>query len=522
MQYLISLLSDPTIWAGLLTLVVLEIVLGIDNLVFVAVLADKLPDNQKDKARKVGLGLALLIRILLLAFVSSLMHLTDPVVTFFNFSFSWRDIIMIFGGAFLVWKATVELHERLEGTLLHEDGSKNQSNFWMVIAQIVVLDAVFSLDSVITAVGMSNHLWVMVLAVTIAMGAMLLAVKPLTEFVNKHATVVILCLSFLLMIGFSLFAEGFSIHIPKEYLYVAIGFSILIEVFNQLTFRNKKKKELQVPLRQRTADAILGLISNNNSEESSSEDAKENVSEDSGFKDEERIMITGVLSLAQRSVTSIMTPRSDISWIDCTNSTEENLEIIKSNPHSLLPVCEEKLDNIVGVLRTKDVLKILMEGKDLKDFAKKSPARIVPDKIDTIKLVDTLKRAKGSLVMVVDEFGSITGLITPLDILEAIAGDFPDIDELSDIIPSKENSWVIQGVTDLMRIEQILGIKITDEVEQNTVSLAGLFLEKFGAMPKVGDVVALSEFELKVLEATELKIDKILLTRLLPKEENLD
>lgn len=515
MEHIITMLGDPTIWAGLFTLILLEIVLGIDNLVFVAVLADKLPESQRDKARKLGLGLALLIRMVLLACISSLMHLTDPVLELLSFNFSWRDLIMLFGGAFLVWKATVELHERLEGTLIHDPDNKGKSSFWSVITQIVILDAVFSLDSVITAVGMSNHLWVMIVAVTIAMGVMLLAAKPLTDFVNKHTTVVILCLSFLLMIGFSLFAEGFGIHIPKAYLYVAIGFSVLIEVFNQLTFRNKKKKEAKIPLRQRTADAILGLISKSNSKEDTVEviENDSHLEESSGFADEERIMITGVLSLAERSVSSIMTPRNDISWIDCTNSVEENLEIIKSNPHSLLPVCEEKLDKIVGVLRTKDVLKILMEGKDLRDFAKKSPARIVPDKIDTIKLVDTLKRAKGSLVMVVDEFGTISGLVTPLDILEAIAGDFPDIDEVSDIIQSKENAWVIQGSTDLMRVEQILGIKVTEEVDQNTVSLAGLFLEKFGEMPNVGDVVSFANIELKVLDTSDLKIDKILLTK---------
>ena len=214
-------IADPSIWAGLITLIVIELVLGIDNLVFIAILAEKLPPKQRDRARVTGLLLAMLMRLLLLASISWLVTLTQPLFSFRSFTFSARDLIMLFGGFFLLFKATMELNERLEGKDSNNPTQRKGAKFWGVVTQIVVLDAIFSLDSVITAV-------------VIAISLMLMASKPLTQFVNSHPTIVILCLSFLLMIGFSLVAEGFGFVIPKGYLYAAIGFSVMIEALNQL------------------------------------------------------------------------------------------------------------------------------------------------------------------------------------------------------------------------------------------------------------------------------------------------
>ena len=257
--FLLSL-SDPTIWVGLLTLVVLEIVLGIDNLLFIAVLAEKLPPHQRELARKLGLSLALIMRLLLLTAISWMVTLVEPVVTLAGVDFTGRDLILIGGGLFLVFKATMELDERLEGAVHQTSTSKTYAGFWMVISQIVILDAVFSLDAVITAVGMVDELWVMMTAVVIAMAVMIAASRPLTLFVNKHPALVILCLGFLLMIGFTLIADGFGLHIPKGYLYGAIGFSILIEVFNQIGRRKTQRRESKTPLRARTAEAILRML----------------------------------------------------------------------------------------------------------------------------------------------------------------------------------------------------------------------------------------------------------------------
>jgi len=237
-------LLDPGIWVGLITLIILEIVLGIDNLVFIAILAEKLPPEQRDKARVIGLSLALLMRLGLLFAISWLVTLTQPLIQLFNWTFSGRDLILLFGGLFLLYKAVTELHEKIEGKPEIQVTTKvAYAGFTAVVAQIVILDAVFSLDSVITAVGMVDNIYVMMAAMIIAMAVMLLASKPLTNFVNRHPTVVILCLSFLLLIGISLIAEGFGFHIPKGYIYSGIGVAIAIEAFNQFSQRNAAKHE---------------------------------------------------------------------------------------------------------------------------------------------------------------------------------------------------------------------------------------------------------------------------------------
>lgn len=260
MDWSMDWIADPNAWIGLVTLVVLEIVLGIDNLVFIAILADKLPPHQRNRARLIGLSLALLMRLVLLASISWIVALREPLVTLMEISFSGRDIIMLIGGLFLLAKGTMELHERLEGAHGPKNSKVVHAVFWQVIVQIVVLDAVFSLDSVITAVGMVQHLPVMMIAVVVAIGVMMLASKPLMDFVNKHPTVVILCLGFLMMIGFSLIVEGFGYHIPKGYLYAAIGFSVLIEAANQMARHNREKLVTTNDLRERTAGAVLRLL----------------------------------------------------------------------------------------------------------------------------------------------------------------------------------------------------------------------------------------------------------------------
>ena len=226
-----ELLTSPETWIALLTLTILEIVLGIDNIVFISILTDKLPIEQQDRARKIGLGLAMGMRIALLLAISWVIGLTAPLFTLLGQELSGRDLILIGGGLFLLAKATVEIHETLEGEEAHEV-KRGSASFRSVILQIVLLDAVFSLDSVITAVGMADEVIVMIAAVVIAIGVMLVAAAPLAAFVSRHPTVKMLALSFLLLIGMSLVGEGLDLHIPKGYVYFAMGFSVFVEMLN--------------------------------------------------------------------------------------------------------------------------------------------------------------------------------------------------------------------------------------------------------------------------------------------------
>lgn len=505
-------LLDPSIWAGLLTLVVLEIVLGIDNLVFIAILADKLPPKQRDKARLIGLSLALVMRLGLLSLISWMVTLTRPLFSVGEFSFSGRDLILLTGGLFLLFKATMELHERLENREHEGEGNKGYASFWAVVVQIVILDAVFSLDAVITAVGMVNNLAIMMTAVVIAMGVMLLASKPLTNFVNAHPTVVVLCLSFLLMIGLSLVAEGFGFHIPKGYLYAAIGFSILIELFNQIARVNFMRHQARRPMRERTAEAILRLMVGR--KESSSREGSEvaAIMPQEAFKDEERYMINGVLTLASRSVRSIMTPRGNISWVDALRPVEEVRTQLLDTPHSLFPVCRGELDEIVGVVRAKELLVALDKGVDVATFAAASPPIIVPETLDPINLLGVLRRAKGSFVVVTSEFGVVQGLITPLDVLEAIAGEFPDEDETPDIIADGEG-WLVKGGTDLHSLQQLLDTQVLVNPEDDHASLAGLLIAQKGQLPVPGEIIELPPVSFQIIEATDYRVDLVRVTR---------
>jgi predicted tellurium resistance membrane protein TerC len=241
---MLELLSDPSVWIAFLTLTALEIVLGIDNVVFISILADKLPEGQRRKARRLGLGLAMLMRILLVMSVAWIVRLTDPLFTLFHHGVSWRDLVLIAGGLFLLGKATHEIHGSLEGGHGHA-AARVGATFSGVIAQILLLDLVFSIDSVITAVGLTDIIPVMVAAVIVAVAVMMLAAEPIGTFVSRHPTVKMLALSFLIMIGGLLVAEGFGQHIPHGYVYFAMAFAVGVEMLN-LRVRAKAEKPVEL------------------------------------------------------------------------------------------------------------------------------------------------------------------------------------------------------------------------------------------------------------------------------------
>ncbi|MBD8530382.1 MULTISPECIES: TerC family protein [unclassified Massilia] len=514
-------LFDPAIWAGLLTLVVLEIVLGIDNLIFIAILADKLPPHQRDKARLIGLSLAMLMRLGLLTIVSWLVTLTEPLFALGSFSFSGRDLILLGGGVFLLFKATTELHERLEGVTHAHTSSKAYAAFGVVVAQIVVLDAVFSLDAVITAVGMVDELGVMMAAVVISIGVMILASKALTRFVNAHPTVVVLCLSFLLMIGLSLVAEGLGFHIPKGYLYAAIGFSIVIEALNQFARRNSIRNEARLPLRARTADRVLRLMGGRNRVDAAHAVEDEKTEEEAAFAAEERNMVSGVLTLADRSIRSVMTPRSEVSWVDLGNSVEDILRQLQDTPHGLMPVSRGELDNIVGIARTKDLIGALLLHGRVQETGADSPLRaptFLPDTAGVLKAMDTLKRSHGQLVLVTDEYGSVQGLLSPVDILEAIAGEFPDEDEQLAIQARGPGAWEVIGTADLRQLEQVLDTDGLVGDHADYTSLAGFLLAHFERFPEVGQSVELNGLHYEILAVEERRIARVAIRRLAPVE----
>jgi predicted tellurium resistance membrane protein TerC len=237
---MIELLTSPEAWAALLTLTALEIVLGIDNVIFLSVIVSRIPEAQAKRARQIGLGLALVFRILLLSLLVWLIGLTQAILTVKNMTFSWRDIILIGGGLFLIAKATHEIHTEVEARDEENDAPQARAFFWVII-QIIVIDMVFSLDSIITAIGMAQDLEIMIAAVVIACLVMYVSSGPVARFVAEHPTTKMLALAFLVLIGVALVADGFKFHIPRGYIYFAIAFSAAVEAFNVLAKRNRKK-----------------------------------------------------------------------------------------------------------------------------------------------------------------------------------------------------------------------------------------------------------------------------------------
>jgi CBS domain containing-hemolysin-like protein len=508
-------LADPSAWAGLLTLIVLEIVLGIDNLVFVAILADKLPARQRDHARLMGLGLALVMRLCLLAAMSWLVTLTQPLFNWNGFGLSWRDLILVIGGGFLLFKATLELHERLEAHDDDDGKSGRRASFWLVVAQIVILDAVFSLDSVITAVGMVDHLSIMMVGVVIAMALMITASKPLTAFVNARPTVVILCLSFLLMIGFSLIAEGFGFHIPKGYLYAAIGFSIMIEVFNQ-TMRRNRHRSLLVggrAMRDRTAKAVLRLLGGRTEEESGSgkNEAGADAADAAVFGKDELEMVQGVLDLSQRPVRSIMTPRTEIVWVDPGEDLTTLLTEARESAHHWMLVAEGDLDQLVGVVSSRDLLASLADHGRLETahFVRK-PITVL-ESLSVLRLIDEFRRAPLQMALVVDEYGSILGLVTPADVLEVIAGEFHDENRDGDpsAVSEPDGAWLLDASLDVRRVEHLLGHRLPGAADGNFSTLAGFVLSRMGRLPSAGDRFEVDRFEFEVTAMEGARIQRI-------------
>ncbi|WP_426205845.1 TerC family protein [Pseudomonas sp. TWP3-1] len=513
-------LADPTAWLGLATLIVLELVLGIDNLVFIAILADKLPPHQRDRARIIGLSLALIMRLGLLASISWLVTLTQPLFEVFDKSFSGRDLIMLFGGVFLLFKATMELHERLEGNIGQRSTNAAYALFWPIVAQIVVLDAVFSLDAVITAVGMVDELSVMMIAVVVSIGVMIVASKPLTRFVNAHPTVIMLCLGFLMMIGFALTAEGLGFHIPKGYLYAAIGFSILIEVFNQIA-RARRKRSMQGlrPMRERTAHAVLSLLGGRKMAE---EEVGEEISDllDDGekpaaqlFDRRERVMISGVLQLAERPIRTLMTVRADVDYIDLADDADAIRTRLMHSSYSRLPLIRNgAVDEPLGFVHKKELLKEYLAGHEpnLEHLARK-PLNLL-DSYSILNALEQMRAASTHIAFVVNEFGDFVGVLTMTDILESIAGELPDASEIAgpDVV-AEQGGYMVSGALNLTRIRQHTGFGA--EPTEDYQTLAGLVMSLLDRLPMIGDRLQHDGWRMTVVAVEERRVTRVLLVR---------
>lgn len=544
--------SDPTAWLGMLTLVVIEIVLGIDNLVFIAILTAKLPENQRDRARYIGLGGALVIRLLLLTFISFIVNMTKPLFTIGSFGVTGRDIVMMIGGLFLLYKATHELHSKLEGFDEELSVSKAAgSAMYLVILQIMVLDAVFSLDSIVTAIGMVDHIFIMMFAVVIAMAIMTLASRFITEFVNHHPTLVILCLGFLLMIGFSLIVEALGFHVPKGYMYAAIGFSLLIEIFNQIARNNTLKLgegRAGMQSREIAANLVLRLLGSNQNQVHTLKEAIVSRTGSQVFNSTEKEMVSRVLQLSSLPVKAVMTARTDVNYVDISDSMEEIMSALKDNRSSRLVVYKDgKRDVPLGYIRRDEIFatKLGLSGafapvpatataasassdsasaetqplsnEQLLEKKVREPLYL-PETVSIIKALEEFRKSKKNFAFVFDEFGNFEGIVTLHDIMEEIAGELPDQTEVPELVRINPGVFKIEGDAILKDVSRLTGFNVP--ISETYHTIAGFILDYLQRVPEAGEVISMTKWKLEILKVEENTIKSVLLTNLAKAKEN--
>lgn len=544
--------SDPTAWLGMLTLVVIEIVLGIDNLVFIAILTAKLPENQRDRARYIGLGGALVIRLLLLTFISFIVNMTKPLFTIGSFGVTGRDIVMMIGGLFLLYKATHELHSKLEGFDEELSVSKAAgSAMYLVILQIMVLDAVFSLDSIVTAIGMVDHIFIMMFAVVIAMCIMTLASRFITEFVNHHPTLVILCLGFLLMIGFSLIVEALGFHVPKGYMYAAIGFSLLIEIFNQIARNNTLKLgegRAGMQSREIAANLVLRLLGSNQNQVHTLKEAIVSRTGSQVFNNTEKEMVSRVLQLSSLPVKAVMTARTDVNYVDISDSMEEIMSALKDNRSSRLVVYKDgKRDVPLGYIRRDEIFatKLGLSGafapvpatataasassdsasaetqplsnEQLLEKKVREPLYL-PETVSVIKALEEFRKSKKNFAFVFDEFGNFEGIVTLHDIMEEIAGELPDQTEVPELVRINPGVFKIEGDAILKDVSRLTGFNVP--ISETYHTIAGFILDYLQRVPEAGEVISMTKWKLEILKVEENTIKSVLLTNLAKAKEN--
>ncbi|HEX9182212.1 MAG TPA: TerC family protein [Burkholderiales bacterium] len=499
--------ADPTVWAGLATLIALEIVLGIDNLIFIAILADRLPPGQRDRGRVIGLALALGMRLALLASISWAMSLTAPALVAFGAAFSWRDLILIGGGLFLLVKATTEIHDRLEVHQALPGTKAAYAGFWPVVAQIVALDAVFSLDSVITAVGLVDRLPVMMAAVVIAVGVMLFASKPLTAFISGRPSLVILFLGFLLMVGLVLVIDGFGVHVHKGYLYAAIAFSLLVETLNQVALAKRRKFAAALPPRQRIAHAVLRLLGGVPAPAYAGGLPAEEPPAPSAFEPAERRMMRGVLDYSRRPVASIMTPRTQVEWLDALAAPEAIVKKARRSSYREFPVGRGSLDELLGLARKEDLLALRLD--DAFDIVRAvHEPLVIPAQANVLEALEHFRRTPAASAILVDEYGAFQGLVTRTDLLEAIVGDLPErAGEEPDFRALPDGAVSIDGALALVDLQERLGIAELPEGEYHTA--AGMVLALLGRVPSRGDRAEWGGWSFEVTRMDGLRISRI-------------
>ncbi|VFP85934.1 UPF0053 inner membrane protein YoaE [Buchnera aphidicola (Cinara pseudotaxifoliae)] len=509
---------DPSAWAGLFILIFLETILSIDNIIFIAILSKQLPYHQRNRARYTGLILALLMRFGLLVIASSLVNLTKPIIINKFFIFSTKEIILLIGGLFLFFKTTFELYNHIIN-ITHQSQKKNkQSSFWYVVIQIVILDAIFSLDSIMTAIGTVQNIVITISAVTISTIIMIFISKVFIDFINSQKTTIILCLSLLLMISINLIIESLGFCFPKEYLYISIGFALFVEIMNQIRIRNIISKKSIQPFRTMILCSVKKIVKKAVEDRANSVGKTErsclihdsnynylinNISSET-IQQKEINIINNALKIGDKSINDIMVHKDKIMWIDITNNYKTIEKIILNTEYNVLPVCYKNLNEIIGVVPKHKLLRIINKNKDIYNLAIQYPPIIIPNTINTINTLHFLRYSKNNIIMISDNLGSIQGMIKSSNVFNIFVGKFLNSKKMPKIIINNDN-WIVQGSVSLNNLKKLLNIKIIKS-NNNCYSISDFLLSKYKKIPGVGRILSVGPYSFSVLQSSLYKI----------------
>ena len=424
---------------------------------------------------------------------------------------------MLVGGLFLSYKSTVDLHQKREGEPEDDAMITNQGahSLMIVAIQIMVLDAVFSVDAIVTSVGMTDHVFIMMAAVLISMGVMVLASGIVTDVVSRHPTLVILCLGFVLLIGFSLIMDALGMEVPKGYLYAAIGFSVLIEIFNEIARKNilNLGPTRSMQSRELAANLVLRLLGSRQSEVPT---LKEAIVQNAGagvFNQSEKDMVARVLGMSSIPVKAVMCARNDLETIMTDAPAEEILETASRMTHSRLIAClHDRRDQPEGYINRADILSLGVEHKVSQGALNalvKQPLYF-PETVNILKALDEFRNAKKYVGFVFDEFGNFEGIVTLHDIMEEISGDLPDQTEIPEVVRVAKGVYRIDGEAVLLDVARVTGFKVPPSEHYTT--MAGFILDYLQRVPEVGEKLTFGSWRLEILKADETSIEAVKLS----------
>nr|BET44345.1 MAG: TerC family protein [Candidatus Aschnera chinzeii] len=508
-------INDPTMWAGLFTLIILEIILGIDNLLFITIFVEKLPMPLNNKARITGLFCALVMRIVLLFSFTFIISFTTPIISFAKYNFSARDLLIFFGGCFLLFKASSELNERLRDKEDKINRKSKTAKFWSVVIQIIILDAIFSLDSVITAIGIIDNIHLMIIAIVISIALMIIASKGLIIFVNNHPNIIIICLVFLFMIGIVMITDSLGYEISKSYLYISLGVAIFIEICNELYslnqsnlfkkkffYNNNAKYILQILNYERT---ISNHIYSNSNFNCSTIDIM-------NLQDYQIVLL--LLQFTQRTVNSIMIPINYADSIAMYSSKQQLLSLLKSTNHTNLVIVGDSLSNIpIGIVNIREIIKQYLNKKKIDLYKIIKQPLIFFEKLSLFDALQQFANTNISFAFVIDQLGVIKGILTLSDIINTITTNVVISSKKFDLryhVKHYNNSMLVNS---MMRIEDLkLYIPITIDKIRSYETIGGLLMSRLQKIPVVGDYIIIDNWIFEVFEATTIKLKKILIT----------